>query len=79
MEQLDIPDLVHKEDGSTWVYYHSQTIEITEEMYDDEGFCYLELRDGDDIWYTTIEKNGGISCSPVEYIQPWEIGVAQDG
>lgn len=75
LEQLDIPDLVHKEDGSAWVYYHGQTIEITEEMYDDEGFCYLELSDGDDIWYTTIEKNGGLACSPVEYIQPWEIGV----
>ena len=78
LEQLEIPDLVHKEDGSTWVYYHGQTIEITEEMYDDEGFCYLELRDGEDVWYTTIEKNGGLACSPVEYIQPWEIGLAQD-
>ena len=70
LEQLDIPDLVKKEDGSIWVYYHSQTFKITEEMYDDEGFCYLELRDGDDIWYTTIEKNGRLACSPVEYIQP---------
>ena len=78
LEQLEIPDLVHKEDGSTWVYYHGRTIEITEEMYDDEGFCYLELRDGEDVWYTTIEKNGGLACSPVEYIQPWEIGLAQD-
>ena len=47
-------------------------------MYDDERFCYLELRDGEDVWYTTIEKNGGLACSPVEYIQPWEIGLAQD-
>ena len=73
IEHLNLPDLVHKADGSDWVYYHGQTIEITEEMYDDEGFCYLELRDGDEIWYATIEKNGGMAFSPVEYILPMRI------
>ena len=78
LEQLEIPDLVHKEDGSTWVYYHGQTIEITEEMYDEDGYCYLELRDGTEILFATIERNGGMATSPEKYVQPHQFGTTQE-
>ncbi|MBQ6402876.1 MAG: hypothetical protein IJI27_03130 [Oscillospiraceae bacterium] len=29
-EYLDMPDVEYREDGSVWVYYHSQKIEITD-------------------------------------------------
>lgn len=77
LEHLDQPELWYNEDGTVWLYYRGQEIEITDNMFDAEGFCYLELRDGEDILYATIDKNGGMATSPVEYVQPWEFGVTQ--
>ena len=75
MEHLEHPEVVHQADGSIWVYYRGQKIEITD-RFDADGFCYLELRDGDDILYATIEKNGGIATSPTAYLQPDEFGTS---
>ena len=33
LEHLDQPDLQHKEDGTVWVYYHGQKIEITDRFH----------------------------------------------
>lgn len=77
IEHLDQPDLLYKEDGTVWVYYHGQKIEITD-LFDTDGICYLELRDGDNILYATIEKNGGMATSPNEYVQPWEFGASNE-
>ena len=74
LEHLDQPEVEHREDGSIWVYYRGQKIEITD-RFDDDGICYLELRDGDDVLYATIERSGGMATSPVGYVQPWEFGV----
>ena len=76
LEHLDQPEVEHREDGSIWVYYRGQKIEITD-RFDDDGICYLELRDGEDVLYATIERSGGMATSPVEYVQPWEFGVTQ--
>ena len=45
LEHLDHPEVDHKEDGTIWVYYRGQKIEITD-RFDEDGYCYLELRDG---------------------------------
>lgn len=76
LEHLDQPEVDHKEDGSIWVYYRGQKIEITD-RFDSDGYCYLELRDGPEILYATIERNGGMATSPVNYVQPHEFGVTQ--
>jgi len=71
LDHLDQPDLLYKEDGTVWVSYHGQKIDITD-RFDSDGFCYLELRDGDDVLYATIHKEKGMATSPHAYIQPWE-------
>ena len=78
IEHLDQPDLLHKEDGTVWVFYHGQKFEITEEMFDTDGICYLQLRDGNDVLYATIERNGGMATSPTAYVQPWEFGTTNE-
>ena len=75
LEHLDHPEVAHKEDGSIWVYYRGQKIEITD-RFDADGYCYLELRDGEDTLYATIDKNGGMATSPTDYPQPDEFGTS---
>ena len=75
LEHLDHPEVAHKEDGSIWVYYRGQKVEITD-RFDADGYCYLELRDGEDTLYATIDKNGGMATSPTDYPQPDEFGTS---
>ena len=77
LEHLDQPELYHKEDGTIWVYYRGQKIEITD-RFDADGYCYLELRNGTEILYATIERNGGMSTSPEKYVQPHQFGTTQE-
>ena len=77
LEHLDQPELYHKEDGTIWVYYHGQKIEITD-RFDEDGYCYLELRNGTEILYATIERNGGMTTSPEKYVQPHQFGTTQE-
>ena len=66
---LDRPELQYKEDGTVWVFYHSQKIEITD-LFDADGVCYLELKDGEDVLYVTVTKENGMAVSPNAYVQP---------
>ena len=75
LEHLDHPEVAHNDDGSIWVYYRGQKIEITD-RFDADGYCYLELRDGEDTLYATIDKNGGMATSPTDYPQPDEFGTS---
>lgn len=70
LTHLDQPDLHHKEDGTIWVYYREQKIEITD-MFDDSGLCYLELQDDNGILYVLVDKQGGLSTSSTGYPTPW--------
>ena len=70
LTHLNQPDLHHKEDGTIWVYYREQKIEITD-MFDDSGFCYLELQDDNGILYVLVDKQGGLSTSSTGYPTPW--------
>ena len=72
LDHLDQPDLVHDLDGSMWIYDHGQKIELTEDMFDEDGYCYLELRGGENVLYATIDKNGGMMTSPDAFPQPEE-------
>lgn len=77
LEHLDQPEVWYNEDGSIWVFYNGQKIEITD-CFNEDGFCYLQLLDGDNVLYVTIEKTGGMATSPIAYVQPDEFGVTQE-
>ena len=69
LEELDSPDVQYREDGSAWVCYHSETIEITD-LFDEDGFCYVQLNTGKGPLYLTIKYHEGYSSSPHSYPSP---------
>lgn len=68
LEELNSPQVERLEEGSVWVYYRDQKMEITDKFVD--GVCYVELKDGDKTLYLTVDREGGYSMSPHGYVQP---------
>ena len=62
-------EVSYQDDGSVWVYYHSQKVEITDK-FDEDGVCYVHLIDGDDNLYMTVKYNDGFAASPHSYPSP---------
>lgn len=72
MEQLNSPDVYFEDDGSVWVYYMDQKLDITDK-FDEDGFCYVKLDNQGEITYLTVNKaDGGYAWSNDAYIQPNE-------
>lgn len=67
LEGLNSPDVEYKEDGSAWVYYRDQKLDITDK-FDEDGICHVKLSDGDKVLYMTIEYQNGYAISPDKYI-----------
>lgn len=65
-EHLDMPDVVYEDDGTVWVYYHSQRIEITDK-FNDDGICRVTVREGGKHFYMVIEFQGGYSINSGRY------------
>lgn len=77
LEHLDAPEVEYLEDGSVWVYYRDQAMEITD-SFDGEGVCFLQLKDGEQILYVTVKYNDGYATSPADFVQPWEFSTSKD-
>lgn len=61
MENINAPFVDRKEDGSTWVYYRDQALDITDKIGED-GICYVQLKDGNHTLYMTIKCYEDGSC-----------------
>ena len=68
MEHLNGQEVDYKEDGSVWVYYMNQALEVTDLF--ENGVCYVQLKDGDGSLYMTIKYNRGHATSPHKYLSP---------
>lgn len=68
MEEINRPDVEYEEDGSVWVYYKNQKMDITDKFED--GICYVELKDGDTIQYMTVRYQNGYALSQERYLTP---------
>ena len=71
MEELDSPDVEYLDDGTVWVYYHSQKINITDKFNKDK-VCYVKITDGNKILYMTVKYQNGYSYSSDKYPEPSE-------
>ncbi|SEL00416.1 hypothetical protein [Ruminococcus albus] len=60
-------EVLHKEDGSVWAYYKGCSMDITDK-FDEDGYCYVQLKDGDDVIYLTVEPDGGYCTSSDKFI-----------
>ena len=43
MEQINMPEVEYEKDGSIWVYYENQKIEITDK-FDNDKICYVKIK-----------------------------------
>lgn len=70
LEELpDRVDVSYLDDGTVWVYYKDQSMEITD-LFDENGVCFVQLKDGKETVYLTVEYDNGFSWSNECYIQP---------
>ena len=68
MELLDDPEVSYEDDGSVWVYYFDQKIDITDKFED--NICYVRLSNGKETLYMTVKYQNGWSISPHKYPAP---------
>ncbi|MDD7220144.1 MAG: hypothetical protein PUI16_09220 [Clostridia bacterium] len=68
LEQLSMPDVKYKEDGTVWIYYLNQKMEITDKFEND--ICYVKLKVDGKIQYITVKYQNGFAISPHGYVQP---------
>lgn len=64
------PDVRYQEDGTVWVYWYGQAMEITEKFED--GVCFVKLENGEETLYMTVKYQNGWATSPQKYIMPDE-------
>ncbi len=65
--KMNSPEVEYKDDGTAWVYWYNQKIDITDKFED--GVCYIELVNDNEILYMTITE-GGYSASPNGFLAP---------
>lgn len=70
MEHLNDPEVFYNDNGTVTVFYLGQSIDITDK-FDDDGICYVQVKNGDETRYLTIKYNGGYNMSPYGY-EPYE-------
>ncbi|MGN0513801.1 MAG: hypothetical protein ACI4GD_05935 [Lachnospiraceae bacterium] len=70
LDHINSPEVTYEEDGTVWVYYLNQKLEITDKFED--GICYVKLSGSGDTIYMTVKYQNGYAMSPNCYIQPWE-------
>lgn len=69
MEHLNSPEVEYKEDGTVWIYYLNQAMEITD-RFDENGVCFVQLKNGKETLYVTIKKGNGYAYSSNGFEQP---------
>lgn len=68
LDELMAPDIEYEEDGSVWVYWFDQTVDITDKFED--GICYIKLVNGEETLYMTVKYKDGFMTSPNSYQRP---------
>ncbi len=69
MEYLTMPDVEYEDDGSVWVYWLDQKVNITDKFVD--GVCYVKLvKEGEKTMYVTVKYRGGYAAGYHRYEDP---------
>ena len=71
MKEAKQPEVDFREDGSTWVYYMDQAMDITDK-FNDDGICFVQLKNGSDVLYLTVKYQNGYATSSDGFVQPEE-------
>lgn len=69
MEHLNSPEVDYLEDGTVWIYYMDQSMEISD-RFNDDNICFVQLKNGKDTLFVTIKYDDGYAWSPSAFVQP---------
>ena len=69
MEEINSPDVEYKDDGNVGVYFHNQSIDITDK-FDDNNVCFVKVTDRKETFYLTVKYKNGYTFSKDKYIEP---------
>lgn len=73
MEHLMMPDVEYEDDGSVWVYWRDQKVDITDKF--ENGICYVKLvSEGEKPLYVTVKYKGGYAADYHKYAEPYSWG-----
>lgn len=64
-------EVMYYDDGKIIAFYKDCSVDITDK-FDEDGYCYVEMKDGKDTIYVTVEKDKGWSTSHDKFILPDE-------
>lgn len=53
-------------DGRIYITCRNQKLDITDK-FDEDGICFVTVKDGKRTWYVTAAKTGKMSVSPYRY------------
>lgn len=82
LEELNQPEVRCEDDGTIWVYYMNQKMEITDRFVN--GVCFVQLNAGDETKYLTVKLDDqewgsfGYALSTHGYVQPDEYNTSED-
>ena len=62
MMNINTPEVVYNDDGTVFVYYKDKKLDITD-SFDEDGICYVVLKDGDTSLYITVRGEDDYSIS----------------
>ncbi|WP_312938958.1 hypothetical protein [Oscillibacter sp.] len=68
MKHLTAPDVRYENDGSVWIYWFDQKVDITDKFEND--ICYVKLENNEETLYMTVKYQNGYATSPNKYLSP---------
>lgn len=68
LEEITAPDVHYEDNGSVWVYWLDQKIDITDKF--ENNVCYIKLENGEETLYMTVKYQNGYATSPEKYQMP---------
>lgn len=68
MGQLTAPNVEYKDDGSVWIYWFDQKVDITDKF--ENGVCYVKLESDKGTLYMTVKYQNGYATNPHKYLGP---------
>lgn len=77
LDHLDSPDVQYRDDGSVWICYRSEVVEITD-RFGEDGVCYVQIETDNGTLYLTVKYHEGFASSPHSYVSPDSFSDARD-
>lgn len=68
MAELTAPEVEYKADGTVWIYWFDQKLDITDKF--ENGVCYVKLESDKETLYLTVKYQNGYVIDPHKYMSP---------